>query len=152
VLPRPHRRYPRLRVSGPHHAADGRRGARHAGRAPSTPGPTVVFGACDTDVAWADFDESLTLATAFLAAGAAAVVGARWAVLDRHTAVAMFALHHFRTARGEPAADALRSAQLWMLDPRREPLPGMPADLARWARRPVVADLSVWAAFGHHGR
>ncbi len=74
---------------------------RAAGREPWAEGPTVVFGACDTDVTWADFDESLTLATTCLAAGATAVVGARWAVLDHLTAVAMFALHHFLTARRE---------------------------------------------------
>ena len=139
-----------LRLTAPLTIADVLR--RAAGREPWGDGPTVVFGACDTDVTWADFDESLTLATTCLAAGAAAVVGARWAVLDHLTAVAMFALHHFLTACREPAADALRSAQLWMLDPRREPLPGMPDDLARYAHRSTVADLTVWAAFAHHGR
>ncbi|WP_214404708.1 hypothetical protein [Pseudonocardia lacus] len=73
------------------------------------------------------------------------------AVTDRLTAVAMFALHHFLVVGVLPAADALRAAQLWMLDLGREPLPGMPPRLARDARKALCADVAVWAAFGHHG-
>jgi hypothetical protein len=121
------------------------------GRPTDAPGPTVVISACDSDVTLQDYDEALTIATAFLAAGAVTVVGSRWAVLDQFTPVAMFAFHHF-LAGGAQAADALRSAQLWMLDPERAALPGMPATMLRDARRRHVADIAVWAAFGHHGR
>jgi CHAT domain-containing protein len=79
------------------------------------------------------------------------VLGARWAVDDRLTAVAMFALHHYLAVDRLPAADALRAAQLWMLDPDRAPLPGMPSTLRDRARRRLLGDVSVWAAFGHHG-
>ncbi len=122
------------------------------GRSSSRTGPTVVAAACRSDATAEEHDEALTLATAFLAAGAVTVVGARWEVLDQLTAVAMFALHHFLAVRREPPADALRSAQLWMLDRRRERLPGMPAEIAGPARRRALADITVWAAFGHHGR
>ncbi len=122
-----------------------------SGRRADAAGPTVVLAACDSDLTRMDADEALTPATAFLAAGAAAAVGARWAVTDRLTAVAMFALHHFLVVGGLPAADALRAAQLWMLDPEREPLPDMPPRLARDARRRLLAEVAVWAAFGHHG-
>ena len=122
-----------------------------AGRRIGAPGPTVVLAACDSDLTRLAADEVLTVATAFLAAGAATVVGARWAVDDQLTAVAMFALHHFLAVDGRPAADALRAAQLWLLDPGREPLPGMPATLRGRLRRRLLADASVWAAFAHHG-
>lgn len=56
--------------------------------------------------------------------------------------------------RGVPPRDALRAAQLWMLDPGRV----LPAELARWA--PLLGDtahgpldeLEVWASFTHHGQ
>ncbi len=48
-----------------------------SGRRADAPGPTVVLAACDSDLTRIDADEALTPATAFLAAGAAAV-GARW--------------------------------------------------------------------------
>ncbi|WP_214404705.1 CHAT domain-containing protein [Pseudonocardia lacus] len=122
-----------------------------AGRRPGPSGPTVVLAACESDLTRMSPDEVLTLATAFLAAGASAVVGARWPVSDQYTAVAMFALHHFLAVEKLPAADALRAAQLWMLDPDRALLPGTPLTLRDRARRRFLGDLSVWAAFGHHG-
>ena len=121
------------------------------GRDADAPGPVVVASACETDFTVRAYDEALTLATAFLASGAVAVVGSRWAVLDRATAVVMFAFHHFLAVEGLRAADALRAAQLWMLDPARAALPGMPPELARVARRRTL-ELETWAAFGHHGR
>ncbi|SDG82425.1 CHAT domain-containing protein [Pseudonocardia oroxyli] len=122
-----------------------------SGRPANAAGPTVVLAACESDLTRLDADESLTPATAFLAAGAASVVGSRWEVTDRPTAVAMVALHHFLVVGGLPAADALRAVQMWMLDPGRVPLPGMPPRIARDARKRLLADVAVWGAFGHHG-
>ena len=51
-----------------------------------------------------DFDEALTLATAFLAAGAVTVVGTRWRIHDRPAALMMFMFHHFLTQGGLPPA------------------------------------------------
>ncbi len=116
----------------------------------------VVLSSCSSDrtagdVLQGDHDEALTLATAFLAASAATVVGTRWDVVDRFAGIVAFAVHHF-LALGRPAADALRCAQLWLLDDDREPLPGMPESMHRRCRRGRHVDVSVWAAFGHQGR
>jgi hypothetical protein len=128
-----------------------RRVLDQATRRDTAPGPHMVLSSCSSDVTGDDHDEALTLATAFLAAGAVAAVATRWPVLDRLVGVVTFALHHFLTT-GLPAAEALRRAQLWLLDPDRAPLPGMPVPLRRRCRNPLLADVSVWAAFGHQGR
>ena len=120
-------------------------------RAGAAGGSTVVLPSCSSDLTARDHDEALTLATAFLAAGAVTVVGTRWPILDRTAGIVTFALHHF-LATGLPAADALRRTQLWLLDPARAPLPGMPEPMRRRCRGAVLADPAVWAAFGHQGR
>jgi CHAT domain-containing protein len=120
------------------------------GRRPGAPGGLVVLAACTTDLAIAAHDEVLTLATAFLAAGATGVVGSRWAVDDRVTAYLMYMFHHYLTVKGLPAGGALRAAQMWMLDPERR----LPAGLT--ALSPVapesLATIESWAAFSYHGR
>jgi len=122
-------------------------------RAPGSPGGLVVLAACTSDLTLTDFDEALTLSSAFLAAGAAGVVGSRWEVDDLNTALLMFMLHrHLVRHPGESPADALRAAQLWMLDPRREAPAEMPAPLAGHARRLSVPDPLAWAAFTYHGQ
>lgn len=120
-------------------------------RGATEPGPRVVLSSCSSDLTGRDHDEALTLATAFLAAGAVTVVGSRWPVLDRSAGIVTYALHHFLVA-GLPAADALRRAQLWLLDPDRAPLRGMPESMRRRCRGRLLADVSVWATFGHQGR
>ena len=128
-----------------------RRVLDRATRRTGTAGPRVVLSSCSSDLTGRDHDEALTLATAFLAAGAVTAVATRWPILDRSAGVVAFALHHF-LATGLPAAEALRRTQLWLLDPARAPLPGMPEPLRRRCRRAVLADPTVWAAFGHQGR
>ncbi|UJA11692.1 CHAT domain-containing protein [Streptomyces collinus] len=125
-----------------------------AGRDPSVPGGTVVLANCTSDLALSDHDEALTLATAFLGAGATAVVGSRWDVADDPRTTLLMLVFHHRLSRGEPAGEALRAAQRWMLDPERV----LPPELARHepllraaAGRPLD-ELEVWAAFAHHGR
>lgn len=117
--------------------------------ASDAPGALVVLAACQSDLAGHQHDEALTLATAFLAAGAASVVGTRWAVDDRRSAVLMCLFHRYLVVDRLPPAHALRAAQLWALDPDRV----LPADVAAVlddAR--VDMPLSTWAAFTHQGR
>ncbi|MYR41664.1 CHAT domain-containing protein, partial [Streptomyces sp. SID5910] len=127
-------------------------GAAH--RDPGVPGGTVVLANCTSDLTVEDHDEVLTLATAFLGAGAASVIGSRWAVADDpRTTLLMLLLHH-HLGLGVPPRDALRAAQLWMLAPDR----ALPPELAGYeylldglGRRPAD-ELEVWASFAHHGR
>ena len=84
------------------------------------PGGMVILAACRTDLTAADHDEALTLSTAFLAAGAVTAVGSRWQIRDAPSAALMFMFHHY-IQTGRRPDDALRAAQLWMLDPDRVP-------------------------------
>lgn len=119
-------------------------------RPPDAPGGLVVLSACGTDLTISSYDEALTLATAFLAAGAVSVVGSLWPVIDEVTPCLMAMFHHYRTACGLGVRDALRAAQLWMLDPDRK-VP--PAVAQVYPRRPGrLTDPAYWAAFTHHGR
>jgi CHAT domain-containing protein len=115
------------------------------------PGFLAVLGACMSDLAHIDHDEALTLSSAFLAAGASGVVGARWPTYDRLTAPLMVMFHHFLGRdQGQPAA-ALRAAQLWMLDRSRGPLDSLPGALASASRSPHLAETYAWAAFTYQG-
>jgi CHAT domain len=116
-------------------------------------GGLVVLAACISDLTFTDHDEALTLASAFLAAGATGVVGSLWPVADSYTAVAMFMLHrHLVRNPDDSPADALRATQLWMLDPHRAIPAEMPESLAAVARRAYASDPRTWAALTYHGR
>lgn len=134
---------------------DGAEGsAATAGTAATPPrraGPLVVLSACETDLSNRDHDEALTLATAFVARGARNVVGSRWRTSDGASALMMAVFHHFVAVEGQAPASALRSAQLWMLDPRRRVPGSVGGALARDAQLPGLDRLSVWAAFTHQG-
>ncbi|MDF5757503.1 CHAT domain-containing protein [Spongiactinospora sp. TRM90649] len=121
------------------------------GRDPGAAGGLVVLSACETDRTPGAHDEALTLATAFLAAGAATVVGSRWRVGDLRAAGLTFMFHHH--LRTERPADALRLAQLWMLDPARVYPATMPDALREdlSAADAGLADIRAWAAFTHQG-
>jgi CHAT domain-containing protein len=121
-------------------------------RDPDQPGAMVVLSACTTDVSGDDYDEALTIATGFLVAEASTVVGSLWPVPDRRTATLMFMFHHYLNRMELAPADALRAAQLWMLDPDRIAPRDMPQELARHVREPGLADPYAWAAFAHRGR
>ncbi|WP_371680343.1 CHAT domain-containing protein [Streptomyces sp. NBC_01276] len=111
------------------------------------PGSLVVLSACATAVPGARYDEALSLATAFASRGAAAVVGSLWAVGDADTAQLMTEYHHFLNLDGLAPAEALRQAQLRMLErARRRGAGGGPAARTR------AEDPARWAAFVHHGR
>lgn len=122
-----------------------------AAAAPGPDGPLVVLSACETDLSTGDHDEALTLSTALVARGAADVVGSRWAVDDSATALMMAVFHHFLTSRDLAPAEALRAAQLWMLDPDRRPPPGLGDPLHREAARADLHEIHLWAAFTHQG-
>jgi hypothetical protein len=115
-------------------------------RDPHAPGGLVICDACLTDTTHAQPDESLTLATAFLTAGATAVIGTRWPTDDDAAAALAYRLHH-ALAQGQPPANALRLAQLALLDGAPPP-PGTPPPLQRPRRPQAWAD---WAAYVHHG-
>ncbi|MDX3131587.1 CHAT domain-containing protein [Streptomyces europaeiscabiei] len=125
-----------------------------AGRDPGMPGGTVLLANCTSDLTLSDHDEALTLATAFLGVGATAVVGSRWAVADDPRTMLLVLLVHHHMKRGVLPRDALRAAQLWMLDPDRI----LPPELAEFealvgdtANGPLD-ELEVWASFTHHGQ
>jgi CHAT domain-containing protein len=125
-----------------------------AGREPGAAGGLVCLAACRTDLAAEDYDEALTLATAFLAGGAVGVVGARWEIPDDPSSVLMFMFHYFLVKQGLSPSEALRQAQLWMLDPKRG-VPSnahMPGRLASMARSPWLARLTSWAGITHQGQ
>lgn len=121
----------------------------------TAPGGLVNLAACRTDLTAADHDEALTLATAFLAAGAVTVVGSRWEIPDPPSAVLMFMYHHFLAGEGCSPRDALRRAQLWMIDPGRVPPSAMPAVLRKRLDPAVSAELTdvmAWAGLTHQGQ
>jgi hypothetical protein len=120
-------------------------------RSGTVSGGLVVLASCLTDVAEADYDEALTLATAFLSAGAAGVVAARWKVADIHTALLMAAFHRYLNGSDQYPAQSLRSAQLWMLDPGREPPGLLPAVLRDEITGADLADPAAWAGFAYQG-
>ncbi len=114
-------------------------------------GPLIVLSACETDLSTRDHDEALTLTTAFAASGARDVVGSRWTTQDGASALMMAVFHHYLAIAGNSPADALRAAQLWMLDPRRENPGSLSGELLREMARPDLDRLPVWAAFIHQG-
>ncbi|MEV7628712.1 CHAT domain-containing protein [Actinoplanes sp. NPDC089786] len=117
------------------------------------PGGLVVLSACSSDLTVADHDEALTLATAFLAAGATSVVGSRWSVDDRTTACLMVMFHHYRTAEKLADRDALRKAQLWMADRDRKVPAALESTMPTLMKgcRTAMSEPSAWAPFIHQG-
>lgn len=124
---------------------------RASGRPPNAAGGLVDLVACDSDLAATHYDEALTLATAFLAAGACTVVGARWAIRVEQSSVLAFMFHHYLVRHGLSPRDALRQAQLWMLGPSRSVPDEMPRELAAKARTRMLAEPAFWAAITHQG-
>ncbi|MFE9068546.1 CHAT domain-containing protein [Streptomyces violaceusniger] len=113
-------------------------------------GPLIVLSACETDLSTRDHDEALTLTTAFVSGGARDVVGSRWTARDSASVLLMAVFHHHLRAGLSPV-DALRAAQLWMLDPDRKDPGHLSDDLRRDIARPDLERPAVWAAFIHQG-
>jgi CHAT domain-containing protein len=75
----------------------------------------VVMSACDTAVPGEQLpDEVMSIATAFLQAGADGVVASLWSVLDESTMLLMARFYELWRHRKQSAALALRNAQRWM--------------------------------------
>jgi CHAT domain-containing protein/tetratricopeptide (TPR) repeat protein len=78
-------------------------------------GRVAVLSGCETGRAAPNIvSEEVSLPAAFLAAGFAAVVGSRWAVDDRSTALLMGELHRRWHAGGVSIASALDGATAWL--------------------------------------
>jgi hypothetical protein len=122
---------------------------RHTrGRAKDAPGGLVLLSACGSDLADRDHDEALTVSSALLAGGAAAVVGTRWQVGDLPSSLLMCLFHQYVVVDGMSPAEALRAAQLWALDPDSV----LPPDIASVFGTVAEIPLTTWAAFSHQGR
>ncbi|MBE1491928.1 CHAT domain-containing protein [Plantactinospora soyae] len=112
----------------------------------------VVLAACSSAVPGRAYDEAYSLATVFLMAGARSVVGSLWPVPDEATSLLMYMLHHYLAVDRMGPAQALRLAQLWMLDPDRGVPAGMPATLRSRLAAIDPDDLGGWAGFNHLGQ
>lgn len=112
----------------------------------------VVLAACRTGRTISGYDEAYSLGTAFLAAGVRSVLSTQWSVPDRATSVLMFMFHHYLMAGRRPVWAALREAQLWMLDPRRQVPSGMPDELRVQLAGADLTAVAAWAGFVHWGQ
>lgn len=122
-----------------------------ASRSAETQLGTVVLAACATNVSGERHDEALSLANAFLAAGARSAIASLWVVPDVSTGLFMFMLHHHMREHPDDPAGALRQTQLWMLNPAREAPPTMPERMRVRVTRLTARDPGTWAAFVHVG-
>jgi CHAT domain-containing protein len=111
----------------------------------------VVLAACNSGRAVYGYDEAYSLGTGFLAGGARSVLSTQWSVPDAATSSLMYLFHHNVRAAGMPPWQALRHAQMWMLDPARTPPPGMPAELVPGPGDHPEEPLN-WAGFVHYGQ
>ncbi|WP_326561239.1 CHAT domain-containing tetratricopeptide repeat protein [Micromonospora sp. NBC_01796] len=112
----------------------------------------VVLAACSSGVPGRTYDEAFSLATVFLMAGARSVIGSLWPVPDEATSLLMYMLHHYLIVDRMGSAQALRMAQLWMLDPERRTPPEMPLELRDQVGLIREGDLEGWAGFSHLGQ
>jgi CHAT domain-containing protein len=121
-------------------------------RAPERQIGLVVLAACCTAQSLSSYDEAYSLGTTFLAGGARSVLSTLWEVSDTSTSALMFMFHHFvRVERLAPWA-ALRRAQLWMLDPKRQLPAEMPSQLLAHLRTDELDRVVAWAGFVHWGQ
>ena len=107
-----------LDLAGP--AADGR----------SPRGVCVSLACCASNINLSRPDEGFTVASAFLAARAGAVIASLWPLTNATTGFLM-AVFHYHLRTGHDPAEALRRAQRWMRDPGRRAPARFPAPLAR---------------------
>ncbi|WP_256788127.1 CHAT domain-containing protein [Frankia sp. AvcI1] len=123
--------------------------AQARSRPPDAPGGLIITDACLTDTTSLHFDESLTVATALLAAGATGVVATRWPVDHAPAAILTYRLH-FHLHRGHPVAQALRLAQLDLIAPADAVRQGLEPHLAALPDS-LLAHPARWACYVHHG-
>ncbi|MFI1383850.1 CHAT domain-containing protein [Embleya sp. NPDC020886] len=96
-------------------------------------------------------DETWRVGAEYLTAGTHTVVSTLWPVDETTTALVLYMAHHYLDRRDLPPAQAVRTAQLWLRDPKRGIPAAMPAELAARARAIVPDDLTGWAGFTHSG-
>jgi CHAT domain-containing protein len=81
----------------------------------------AVASACQTAVPDAALsDEAYSVATIFLAAGATSAIASLWPVDDLATALLMIRLYHEHLGEGLTPSRALRRAQIWLRDLKRD--------------------------------
>ena len=122
----------------------------------------VVASACETGVpqSYYEVDESLGLASAFVAAGAAGVISTLWQVDDFATALIMSKFYEGIFQSNMAHAAALREAQLWIRDAQEEVIDAYASSRPRLralrgrskvpgaSKKPApYSDPSFWAAF-----
>jgi hypothetical protein len=111
----------------------------------------AVLSACSSNVPGRGYDEALSLASTFLAAGTRTVISSQWRVPDSATSVLMFFFHHY-LHNGHSPARALRAAQLWMIDPDRVIPDIVPSSLRHHLLHSDPARIEAWAGFIHFGQ
>ncbi len=111
----------------------------------------VVLAACNTGRTVYGYDEAYSLGTGFLAGGARSVLSTQWSVPDTATSWLMFLFHRYLRHDGLPPWQALRQAQMWMLDPAREVPHDMPPELIPGPDDDPAGVLN-WAGFVHYGQ
>jgi CHAT domain-containing protein len=112
----------------------------------------VVLAACHTGRSIHGYDEAYSLGTMFLAAGARSVLSTQWSIPDQDTSLLMYMFHHFVVVERRAPWDALRRAQMWMLDRDRQPPWHMPRPLRRMLEDTEPAGVVAWAGFVHWGQ
>jgi len=123
----------------------------------------AVLSACETALPGVDLpNEVVTLAAAFLEAGAAGAIASGWPVPDRSTNLLMAAFYD-ELARAPSPAEALRRAQQWLRSadntaiskrfPQAATPPGRPGSAVRrlWERAHPHAGLRAWSGFSYTG-
>jgi CHAT domain-containing protein len=80
------------------------------------------------------------------------VLSTQWSIPDRDTSLLMYMFHHFLITDRRLPWDALRQAQLWMLDDGRRAPRDMPAPLRRILADADPTRLVSWAGFVHWGQ
>jgi CHAT domain-containing protein len=121
----------------------------------ATPGRQVglvVLAACNTGRSVHGYDEAYSLGTAFLAGGARSVLSTQWSIPDAQTPSLMYLFHHYCRQERLPPWQALRKAQIWMLNPTRRAPERMPAELLLSVPDDAPAPLVSWAGFVHFGQ
>jgi hypothetical protein len=122
------------------------------GGSPHHPIGLVVLAACHTGRSIHGYDEAYSLATMFLAAGVRSVLSTQWSVPDQDTSLLMYLFHHYLVIEHRPPWDALRRAQMWMLDDARSVPDRMPEPLRRALDGSDPRRVAAWAGFVHWGQ
>jgi CHAT domain len=111
----------------------------------------AMLAACSTAKSGRGHDEAFNLGTLLQCQGVRSVISAQWPVPDEETSVLAFMVHHYICEGGLPPADALRCAQLWMLN-HQDPPASMPSTLRERHKLSDVYQVASWAGFVHSGR